>query len=229
MITVNKEINEGALVQLRAYIAHGDYAQNDRLPPERELCEALGIARSELRKAFVVLESEGAIWRHVGRGTFVGSGQGQGTDALSIASIAKRTTPQEVMYARQVLEPMLTREAALHATSEHMEKLYDNCASARKATSWRQYETLDNELHSLIALAARNTPLIAMFDQLNALRRTIVWGRLRRRNDQPPKDHHSFTEHEAIVEAIEQRDTAAALKAMQNHLRSVSAELFPTP
>lgn len=228
MANVNKETSDGPLVQLRAYLAHADFAQNDRLPPERELCEALGIARSELRKAFVVLESEGAIWRHVGRGTFVGSGHGQGADALSITSIAKRTTPQEVMYARQVLEPMLAREAALHATSEQMEKLYDNCAKARQATSWRHYETLDNELHSLIALAARNTPLTAMFDQLNALRRTIVWGRLRRRNNQPPPDHHSFAEHEALVKAIEQRDTDAALSAMQTHLRSVSASLFPS-
>jgi DNA-binding FadR family transcriptional regulator len=226
---VNKETSEGALVQLRAYIAHGEFSLNDRLPPERELCESLGIARSELRKAFAILESEGAIWRHVGRGTFVGSGQGNRADSLSIASIAKRTTPQEVMHARQVLEPMLAKEAALNATAEHMEKLYDNCHSARHASSWRQYEALDNELHSLVANASRNTPLIAMYDQLNALRRTIVWGRLRRRQEKPPADHHSFVEHEAIVTAIEQRDTENAIITMKTHLRSVSDVLFPDP
>lgn len=226
---MNKEISEGALVQLRAYIAQGEFSLNERLPPERELCDSLGIARSELRKAFAVLESEGTIWRHVGRGTFVGSGHGNGADAQSIASIAKRTTPQEVMHARQVLEPMLAREAALNATAEHMEKLYDNCLKARQAHSWRQYEALDNELHSLVANASRNTPLIAMYDQLNALRRTIVWGRLRQRKEQPPEDHHSFEEHEAIVAAIDQRDTEQALSTMKTHLRSVSGVLFPGP
>jgi DNA-binding FadR family transcriptional regulator len=225
---VNKETSEGALVQLRAFIAQGEFALSDRLPPERELCESLGIARSELRKAFAVLEAEGAISRHVGRGTFVGNCHGHGSDFQSIASIAKRTTPQEVMYARLVLEPQLAREAALHATTEHMEQLHESCSRARMAASWRQYETLDNQFHGLIAEAAQNTPLIAMYDQLNALRRTIVWGRLRRRHDTPPADHHSFAEHEAILSTIEQRDTEAALFAMKVHLKSVSRSLFPT-
>ncbi len=225
---MNKEISEGALVQLRAFIAQGDFALNDRLPPERDLCEKLGIGRSELRKAFAVLEAEGAIWRHVGRGTFVGNGHGHIADSHSIASIAKRTTPQEVMYARIVLEPMLAREAALHATAEHVEQLHENCRKARLAATWRQYETLDNQFHNLIAEATQNTPLIAMYDQLNALRRTVSWGRLRRRHNNPPKDHHSFDGHEAVLAAVEQRDTEAARNMMKAHLKSVSDKLFPS-
>lgn len=224
---MNREISEGALVQLRAYIAQGEFAINDRLPPERVLCENLGIARSELRKAFAVLESEGSIWRHVGRGTFVGNGHGHSSDYQTIANIAKHTTPKEVTYARLVLEPMLAREAALHATSEHMQQLHENCRMARQAATWRQYETLDNQFHSLVAEATQNTPLIAMYEQLNAVRRTIVWGRLRRRSEHPPKDHHSFDGHEAVLSAIEQRDTDAALNSMKEHLRSVSGLLFP--
>ncbi len=225
---MNKETGEGALVQLRAFIAQGEFALNDRLPPERELCDELGIARSELRKAFAVLEAEGTIWRHVGRGTFLADGQGHGADFQSIAAIAKRTTPQEVMYARLVLEPQLAREAALHATAEHVEQLHDICARARHTSSWRQYETLDNRFHSLITEATQNTPLIAMYDQLNALRRTIVWGRLRRRHEQPPEDHHSFREHESILSAIEERDSAMAQSGMRTHLKSVSESLFPS-
>ena len=224
---VNRETDEGALVQLRAYIAQGEFALNQRLPPERELSEQLGLARSELRKAFSVLETEGTIWRHVGKGTFIGNGHGEGNDIQSVANVASRTTPQQVMHARIVLEPQLAKEAALHATTLHMDQLKDNCTKARKASSWRQYETLDNRFHSLVSEATHNTPLIAMYDQLNALRRAVVWGRLRRRYDQPPADHHSFAEHEAIFMGIKDRDTEAALHAMREHLRSVQRSLFP--
>ena len=217
---------DGALVQLRAYIAQGDFAVDDRLPPERKLCETLGVARSELRRAFAVLENEGSVWRHVGRGTFIGDGPKSGGEA-SIATIAKRTNPREVMHARLLLEPMLSREAAMHATAEHVEALHDTVAKSREARSWREYETLDNRLHRTIAEATRNTPLIAMFDQLNALRRTVVWGRLRQRADRPPGDHHSFAEHEAILDAIEQRDAERSQTQMRRHLQSVCALLFP--
>jgi DNA-binding FadR family transcriptional regulator len=223
---MNSENSAGALVQLRAYIAQGKFSRNDRLPPERQLCLDLGVSRAELRRAFTVLESEGSIWRHVGRGTFVGDGPGAG-EFPSISAIAKRTTPREVMHARVMLEPLLTHEAALHATAEDVEELRKIAAKARKANTWREYEALDNQFHRLIAEATQNTPLVAMFDQLNALRRTVVWGRLRERSDHPPKDHHSFNEHDSILDAIENRDARLSESAMRQHLQSVTSSLFP--
>lgn len=227
MRKVKRENSEGALIQLRAYIAQGEFEPNDRLPAERELCDTLGIGRSELRRAFAVLEAEGAIWRHVGRGTFVGGGQSRGADYLSIAEIARRTTPREVMHARRVLEPMLAHEAAQHATAEHVEQLQESCRKAREATTWRQYESFDNQFHSLLAEATQNTPLITMYEQLNALRRTIVWGCLHRQTEAPTQDHHSFKEHEAILAAIELRDADAAQSAMKLHLKVVAQGMFP--
>jgi DNA-binding FadR family transcriptional regulator len=224
---MNSENSAGALVQLRAYIAQGEFSRNDRLPPERQLCLDLGVSRSKLRRAFTVLESEGSIWRHVGRGTFIGDGPGAG-EYPSILAIAKRTTPHELMYARVILEPLLTREAALHATAEDVEELRKIAAKAREANTWREYEALDNQFHRLIAEATQNTPLVAMFEQLNALRRTIVWGRLRERSDHPPKDHHSFDEHDSILDAIENRDASLSESGMRQHLQSVTSSLFPS-
>lgn len=225
---MKRDNGDGSLVQLRAYIAQGEFSPNDRLPPERILSEELGIARSELRKAFAVLESEGSIWRHVGRGTFVGGGQITGPNFQAMGAIAKRTSPQEVMYARLVLEPQLAREAAQSATADNVEQLQETCKQARLAETWRHYETLDNQFHNLISEATQNTPLIALYEQLNALRRTIVWGHLRRRYVQPPVDHHSFDEHEAILLAVQNRDTEGAENGMRKHLLSVRYALFPT-
>ncbi len=224
---MNSENIAGALVQLRAYIAQGEFARNDRLPPERKLCLDLGVSRAELRRAFTVLESEGSIWRHVGRGTFIGDEPGAG-EFPSISAIAKRTTPLEVMQARAMLEPLLSREAALHATAEELDELRKIAAKARKSKTWREYEALDNQFHRLIAEATQNTPLVAMFDQLNALRRTIVWGRLRERTNHPPKDHHSFNEHDAILDAIENRDASLSESGMRQHLQAVTSSLFPS-
>jgi DNA-binding FadR family transcriptional regulator len=220
------DLGNGALVQLKAYIAQSELKPGAQLPAERKLCDDLGVSRAELRKAFAVLESQGAIWRHVGRGTFVSDGSAMITTP-SISAIAKRTTPREVMQARLTFEPMLSRMAADYATQEHMDALDETVEKTRVATSWREYETLDNQFHRLLAEATQNIPLLAMFDQLNSLRRTVVWGRLRQRPERPPKDHHSFEEHELIVNAVRNRDGDVARDSMHQHLLSVTRKLFP--
>ena len=52
-------------------IESGRLATGDRLPPERELSEGLGVNRLTLRRALRVLQSQGMLIRRQGSGTFV--------------------------------------------------------------------------------------------------------------------------------------------------------------
>ena len=147
------------------------------MPPERDLAVALGVTRTELRKALGALEAEGQIWRHVGKGTFLGN---RPTDSLSdIAALAKRTNPAELMRARLIIEPEIARAAALTATPMHLAELRLCQGRTQEAATWRQYESWDTRLHRTIAEATQNTPLLGLFDMLNALRRAVTRGRLR--------------------------------------------------
>jgi GntR family transcriptional regulator, uxu operon transcriptional repressor len=219
------EGGQAAQVQLQAYLAQRDLPADSRLPPERELCEVLGVSRGDLRKALAVLEKEGQIWRHVGKGTFIGSGPVRET--VAIAEIAGRTNPSDLMRSRLILEPEIAREAALHATRQNIASMRRSLAQTRAAVTWRQYENFDNLLHRQIAEASGNTVLLGLFDVLNAIRRTVVWGRLRADSARPPADHHSFVEHESIVDGIENRDLARAASAMRLHVQSVANHLIP--
>jgi DNA-binding FadR family transcriptional regulator len=215
---------ESALTQLRAYLAQQDPSSETRLPPEREFCELLGVSRGDLRKALAILERQGELWRHVGKGTFLGARPA--AELFSVVDIAARTNPAEVMRARLAIEPELAREAALHATAGDIEAMRLCLSGARRAETWRQYETWDNKLHRAVAEAAHNALLLAVFDTVNAVRRTVVWGRLRDEDPHPPADHHSFAEHDAIVRAIEERDLGAAASRMRQHLKQVELLLL---
>jgi DNA-binding FadR family transcriptional regulator len=214
-----------ALVQLQAYLAQMDLSGETRLPAERELCESLGVSRGELRKALAILEKDGRIWRHVGKGTFVGSGPIEET--IGISEIAGRTNPADVMRSRLIIEPEIAREAALHATLDDIAGMRHSLVHMRDAASWRQYENFDNLLHRQIAQASGNNVLLGLFDVLNAVRRTVVWGRLRVDGVRPPADHHSFADHDKIVEAIADRDLAGAASSMRLHLMQVGRRLIP--
>ena len=215
---------QGVLTQLRAYLAHAGGLAGARLPPERQLAEELGVSRGTLRHALADLEAEGLIWRHVGRGTFIGNRPVDTVQDLS--EVTRRTNPAGVMEARLSLEPELARLAALHATPADLDELAECVRESRAAGDWRTYEYWDNRLHRAVAQATANIVLLALFDSLNTIRRTVTWGRLRRFAPRPDSTHHSFAEHDRLVRAIAERDPAAAADAMRLHLRSVRDHLL---
>jgi DNA-binding FadR family transcriptional regulator len=211
--------NEPAtLVSLRGYLSRQDISLNSRLPPERELCRELGASRTALRKALAVLEAEGQIWRHVGRGTFIGA-----RPVLNLGDIeylAGQTNPAQVMESRLAIEPQLARLASLHGTKADFAEMRLCNRRCRSAREWRVYEAWDNKFHRAIAAATHNTLLVSLFDTLNTVRRSTVWGQLRS-TTLPPADHASFHEHDALYEAIAGRDPDLAAESMRIHLRTV--------
>ncbi|MEZ0212533.1 MAG: FadR/GntR family transcriptional regulator [Xanthobacteraceae bacterium] len=219
------EVGEGhaAYTQLQAYLAQPHLVANERLPPERELCDLLGVSRGELRKALAIAEADGQLWRHVGKGTFMGP---RPTESVTeLVNIAHLTSPAEVMRARVLFEPMICREAAFNANSANIAELKMCIARSREATTWRRYENWDNRFHRSIAESTRNPLLVAMFDMLNTVRRAVVWGRLRTDPQGPDPAHHSFQEHDDIVRAIADRNGERAEKLMRGHLESVTRKI----
>ncbi len=224
METTGNTEGTAALTQLRAYLARAELPADSRLPPERTLSQAFGVSRAELRKALAALEAEGQLWRHVGKGTFLGN---RPLDTFAdVAAITRQTNPAEVMKTRLLLEPEVARLAALNATPAQIAEMRVCLRKSREASSWRQYEGWDNRLHRTIAGATQNNLLLALLDTLSAVRRAIAWGRLRANPVKPDPDHHSFGEHDAIVDAIAGRDMGRAASCMRRHLESVERNLL---
>lgn len=57
--------------QIEIEIEQGHYAAGDKLPSEREMCEAYAVSRIPVRKALELLEAEGLIQSFQGKGSFV--------------------------------------------------------------------------------------------------------------------------------------------------------------
>src|SRR6266478_5685351 len=63
---------------IKSAILTGRMVRGERLPPTRELAGSLGLNRTTVAAAYEMLESEGLIRGHVGRGSFV---EGTAADA----------------------------------------------------------------------------------------------------------------------------------------------------
>jgi len=60
--------------QIAQQIRSGHLAQGERIPPTRELAGQLGLNRTTISAAYEMLETEGLVSGHVGRGSFVTGG-----------------------------------------------------------------------------------------------------------------------------------------------------------
>ncbi|WP_188861406.1 GntR family transcriptional regulator [Marinobacterium nitratireducens] len=60
-----------ARLALQSALRQRRWQAGEKLPPERELCESLGVKRMSLRQALLALENEGAVFRLDRRGWFV--------------------------------------------------------------------------------------------------------------------------------------------------------------
>ncbi|HET7681991.1 MAG TPA: FCD domain-containing protein [Xanthobacteraceae bacterium] len=216
--------DDSPLSRLQAYLADTNLGAGRRLPPERELCTEIGVTRAQLRGALAKLEADGLVWRHVGKGTFVGL---RPLDNLAdISAMTRRTNPVEIMKTRMLLEPEVAGVAALNATFGDLIEMRTCLQHTRNAQSKREYDAWDSRLHRTIATSTHNTMLLSLMDTLAAVRNAMTWGRLAANPGPPAPDHHSHAEHAAIVAAIEERDVSGAREAMRVHLEAVERNVL---
>lgn len=216
--------SEDLAQRIRELIDTAGYRHNDRVPPERELCDMLGTTRNRLRRALAELEAQGRIWRHVGRGTFVGSRPV--LNLKDVTYLRDQIKPRQVVVVRFTIEPELCRLAAAHSNRSDREQIKLCADRCRAAEDWRTYEAWDNNLHQAIARATHNQLFQYFFETLNSVRRSIVWGQPRSTRV-PARDYSSFAEHDAIVSAIAAGDGERAAGAMVTHLKSVYSRVLP--
>jgi DNA-binding FadR family transcriptional regulator len=213
-----------ALVRLRTLLEEGSFDREQRLPPERVLAAEIGIGRRDLRSALKVLEAEGRIWRHRGKGTFLGPRPAH--SHADLAELPKRFHPLEVMDVRLEIEPALARLAALRASNgdiERLARLAEKTAASSDADSRALW---GSALYRAIAEVAGNSLLLAIFDMVDRMRQDTTWRILGEQARLDGRQQLYVDQHRRVIAAIGQREAHAAQQAMRAHLESVRDSLM---
>lgn len=99
---------------------------------------------------------------------------------------------------------------------------------AERAATFEEFEYWDGALHEALSQAAHNGFLTLTLRLMTEVRDNGEWGRLKRQALTPARRARYEAQHRTIVEALCDRDAAAAAAALQSHLREVEANLFGT-
>lgn len=212
-----------AMQRMRKLLVEKNFGPQDKIPPERVLSAALGCSRETTRKVLRQLEIEGLVWRHQGKGTFMGPPAS--TIERPLDRIIESASAQDLMDARLVYEPALAAAAAQYATQDDLASLRKLALATGTAHDWREYERLDDAFHKAVARSSGNALLAAIFSSLASVRGRSTWQRRHDAIFREARKREYATEqsamHLAIVDAIEARQSDRAHQAMRAHLEAI--------
>ncbi len=205
--------------QVKTLIFGGKLAPGDQLPPEKDLTKQFGLSRITIRDALRVLESQGLIEIKVGArgGAFVARPSTQPvSESLTNMLRLQRTTIQQLVEARLVVEPQVAALAAQRATARDVRAMAQAIANARAGRAVHDPYFIPHSVafHIALAEAAKNQVLLFAVSSF----RTLFHEALAQLLPADDMARRAIVEHERILEAINDRDAGRARRLMHAHL-----------
>ncbi|MGR3659947.1 MAG: GntR family transcriptional regulator [Paracoccaceae bacterium] len=180
---------------------------------ERETSAALGVSRTPLREAILILEAEGLVDTAPARSPVVAN-----------PSVEELTN---LLLVQAALEALAGEQACANATDAEIRAIRDLheqiLISDSSADTVSHFKT-DMMLHEAIVQSTKNQPLIKTHKQYNSRlwRARYVSSSLRLGRASSMKDHR------LMVEALERRDGTETARVMRSHLESAIENIIKT-
>jgi len=217
-------VTDEAILKIKEMITRGELGPGDRLPPEKELSERLGLSRSSMREAVKALEVIRVLDVRRGDGTYVTSLEPRLLlEAISfVIDLHDDDSVLELFAVRRILEPEASARAASRSTPELVAALTAHIDSVDGSTSVEGLVDHDLEFHRTIAGAADNRYLASLIDSLSS---STVRARIWRGLTQENAVERTLSEHRGIVSALEKGDVDLARALTLVHVSGVEAWL----
>jgi GntR family transcriptional regulator, transcriptional repressor for pyruvate dehydrogenase complex len=221
MDTVERRASYELVVeQVRRAVQLGRFGPGDKLPPERELAQQLGVSRTTVREAIRVLQGEGLLEILRGRN----GGAMMVAPAVSPQEIEMRLRGRlaelkSVADFRMIVEPAAAKLAAerrrtadLKALRALLTSLQELADRADEEPGPSRFFGVDSEFHHRIAETSRNDMLVAAVDEARARLFTPIGAIFISLHPD------ANTLHREIFEAIDAQEPEIAESTMRQHV-----------
>ncbi len=221
-----KKIYEEIVEQLKAMITKGELVPGDKLPSEREMAESLGVSRASVREALTTLEAIGILEIKPGEGTFVRQTSHAETFApLALVLAVERNGEAQMMEVRRVLETEMAALAAERASNENLGKIEEILDLMKAARTIHEAVEADLRFHFAIAEATQNTILLRLMNTVADLMHNTFRSKREQLYSDIPMSQQIIHEHEAIYQAIKNRNSNEARYKMLEHINHIESGL----
>jgi len=205
---------------LLRYLLSREIKLGDRIPPERQLAQILGVGRSTVREAIKSLSLLGLLEVRQGDGTYLSQSTSDLLpQVIDWGLVLKEPYVIDLVEARERLEPMIAELAAKRRSEEDLENLRRLVEKMKASTDdIEEYADADTAFHLRLAEAAGNEVFRNFLSTVQALLR--VWATKALRAAGEPENFLQM--HVPVMEAVERGDGPGARKAMTARVQHVS-------
>lgn len=218
---------ERAVREVRAFIRDNDLKVGDALPGEGKFATDLGVSRAVMREAFGQLAALRLIDVANGRRARVGAIDGSViATSLDHAVATDQVSMAQIWDVRRTLE-LRTSELAARNRSDADAALIRALAGSMRADQASLERVTDHDIafHQAIARASGNALFHQIIRSFEGMMRAAVPAAWNTRT-LPEQRQSIFDIHEAIADAIADRDSDRAARWMNSHFDTSIGDLF---
>ncbi len=212
-------ISDELIARFKELIARKVFVPGHKLPPERDLAEALAVSRPTLRQALRALQIMGVIKARQGSGSYLAESASDIMRVpLEFALALKNVAKTDLFETRRTLEVQLASLAAQRRSDADLAAMRQALAEMKTAMgdpeAWCRAEP---EFHACIVRAARNGVMTTIIEMLSQMLMESRKETVRVLTDYS----RSYRSHENIYVEIDKQDSAAAANRMLEHFALV--------
>lgn len=222
----NKKVYEYVFDYFSDQILSGQLKLHDKIPPEREIAEKLGVSRNSVREVMHMLEITGLIECVQGSGNYVRCDpQEYMLKSVNMVMSLLKIDYTEIFHIRVGYELTALNLAIEVATEEEIEEIHQVLLKMDEPMGVRESAKLDIKFHSLLIEASHNRLLILYANMLNDLTNQFIKDLRARILMNKQRAEALRKSHWEIYNGLKNRDYIAGRAAMERHFEVVNERM----
>ena len=210
---------EVVIEAIKKKIKNGEIKKGEKLRPEREIAEDLGVSRASVREAVRALDVIGLIESRQGAGNYIKETFEESLiQPLSVMFLLEQNDFTEINEFRFILESQAAVLAAERIDEKDIKKLEELIDEMSKTSDEEKNVEIDRQLHYIIDNASKNRVISSILAVISELIDESIKGtrsELARKDAQNSKKLLEI--HKELVDAMKNKNKKRAYEAMQRH------------
>jgi GntR family transcriptional regulator, transcriptional repressor for pyruvate dehydrogenase complex len=224
-----EKLSSAVIRQIEQLILRGILRPGERLPPERELADRMGVSRPSLRDAIGVLQDSGLLVARPGAGVFVADVLGSAfAPALTELFARHDEAVFDYLSFRRDMEGLAAERAARLASDTDLavvQTIFEKMVAMHSKRNGDEEARVDAQFHMAIIEASHNVIMLHMMRSMYQLLRDGVFYNRQIMFKQKTTRQALLDQHKAINDALQARDADGSRAAVHAHLDYVERAL----